>query len=179
MQADNSRHLIQAAQRRSQHTRERALAALQRMDAAGKPVSFDSLSQEAHVSRSWLYAQPDLRAEITRLRERSQPRPQAPLAPDRQRASAASLLRRLEATAARMRQLEHDNRQLRHALAEALGTQRATRILAPVPDHDTPGTRDGETHPPALKHTQRRAPQQQRPQHIRTGQRHDQLDGSK
>jgi integrase len=34
MQADNSRHLIRAAQRRSQRTRERAPAALQRMDAS-------------------------------------------------------------------------------------------------------------------------------------------------
>lgn len=177
MRADNSRHLIHAAQRRSQRTRERALAALRRMDATGQPVSFDALSREARVSRSWLYAQPDLRAEITRLRERGQPRPQAPLPPDRQRASAASLLRRLQAAAARIRQLEQDNRQLRQALAEALGAQRATRILAPVPDRDTPGRRDGETHPAALKHTHRNAPQQHRPQHIRAGQNHDQLDG--
>ena len=179
MQADNSRHLIQAAQRRSQRTRERALAALRPMDATGKPVSFDALSREARVSRSWLYAQPDLRAEITRLRERSHPRPQAPLAPNRQRASAASLLRRLEAATERTRQLEHDNRQLRQALAEALGTQRATRILAPVPDHDTPGMRDSETPPTALKHTHSSTPQQQRPQRICAGQQHDQLDGSR
>ncbi|HYB46406.1 MAG TPA: DUF6262 family protein [Streptosporangiaceae bacterium] len=177
MRADNSRHLIAAAERRSQRTRERALAALRRMDATGQPVSFDSLSRKARVSRSWLYAQPDLRAEITRLRERSQPRPRAPLAPDRQRASTASLLRRLEAAAARIRQLEDDNRQLRQALAEALGTRRATRILVPIPDHDTPGKHHGETHPAAPKHIHDWAPQQQRPQHIRAGQHRDQLDG--
>jgi hypothetical protein len=176
MRADNSRHLIQAAQRGSQRTRDRALAALRRMDATGQPVSFDALSREARVSRSWLYAQPDLRAEITRLRERSQPRPRAPLAPDRQRASAASLLRRLEAAAARIRQLQDDNRQLRQALAEALGAQRATRILAPIPDRDTPGIHDSATRPAALKDTYGRPPQQQRPQHIRAGQQHDQLD---
>ena len=63
MRADNSAHLIAAAQRRSAATRRRAAAALRRLDAAGRPLSFDAFAREAQVSRSWLYAQPDLRAE--------------------------------------------------------------------------------------------------------------------
>jgi transposase len=70
MRADNSRHVIAAARRRAEQTRERAIAALRRMDATGQRITFDTVSRAAGVSRSWLYAQQDLRAEIHRLRQR-------------------------------------------------------------------------------------------------------------
>lgn len=57
--------------------------------------------------------------------------------PDRQRASDASLLRRLQAATERSQQLEAENRELRHALALALGEQRADELL-PGRTHDTP-----------------------------------------
>jgi hypothetical protein len=47
MRADNSRHVIAAARRRAAATRKRAVAALRRMDKAGLPITFDSLSQQA------------------------------------------------------------------------------------------------------------------------------------
>ncbi len=53
-----------AARARSNATRKRAEAALRRMDTAGHPITFDALAREAGVSRSWLYNQQDLRAEI-------------------------------------------------------------------------------------------------------------------
>jgi len=123
MRADNSSHLIAAARRRSQTTRRRATAALRRLDSAGQPISFDVLAREAHVSRSWLYAQPDLRAEVEQLRDQRRPRPRSRI-PDRQRASEASLQRRLDIATERIRQLEADNQRLRQALAEALGERR-------------------------------------------------------
>jgi len=130
MQADNSHHVIDAARRRSQVTRRRAAAALRRMDNAGRPITVDALAREACVSRSWLYSQPDLRAEIERLRDR--PRPAAgQLVPDRQRSSDASMLRRVEVATQRIRELETDNKRLRHALAEALGERRT----APSPEN--------------------------------------------
>jgi hypothetical protein len=73
MQADNSRHVIAAARRRAEQTRQRAVTALRRMDATGQRITFDAVSRAAGVSRSWLYAQPDLRAEIQRLRQRHRP----------------------------------------------------------------------------------------------------------
>ncbi len=124
MRADNSRHIVASARRRSGDTRKRAVAALRRLDNAGNPVTFDAVAREARVSRSWLSKQPDLRAEIERLRERQQSAPSRIL-PDRQRASDASLLRRLEIATARVRRLEADNGQLRDALAQALGENRA------------------------------------------------------
>jgi AraC-like DNA-binding protein len=128
MRSDNSRHLIAAARNRAAQTREKALRALRQLDAAGQPLTFEAVAGEAGVSRSWLYTQADLRAEIQRLRARRQPTPPAPLTPQRQQASQASLLRRLEAATDRLHRLEHENRDLREALAEALGSARADRI---------------------------------------------------
>jgi hypothetical protein len=138
MRADNSRHVIAAARRRSEATRRRAVAALRHLDNTGTPLTFDAVAKQARVSRSWLYNQPELRAEIERLRQRQQPIPQW-LVPDRQRASDASLRQRLEVATTRIRQLELDNKRLRDALARALGEQRAAEILG---NHcDTPRKR--------------------------------------
>jgi Family of unknown function (DUF6262) len=136
MRADNSHHIVTAARRRATATRYRAIAALRRMDNAGQQISFDAVAREAHVSRSWLYNQPDLRAEIERLRARRDPRPTEHRLPDRQRASDASLRHRLEVATERNRQLETENRQLREALAVALGEQRAASIVGQP--RDTP-----------------------------------------
>ena len=67
MRADNTRHIIAAAQRRHELTRAKAIQALRTLDAEGRPVTFEAVAQAAAVSRSWLYAQPDVRAEIERL----------------------------------------------------------------------------------------------------------------
>ena len=138
MRADNSRHVIAAARRRAEQTRQRAVTALRRMDATGQRITSDSVSRAAGVSRSWLYAQPDLRAEIQRLRQRHPATPPWQAPPQRQRASDTSLLRRLEAATARIRHLETDNQQLRDALARALGERRAIEVLGPVNGRDTP-----------------------------------------
>lgn len=138
MRADNSRHVIAAARRRADQTRQRAVSALRRMDATGQRITFDAVSRAAGVSRSWLYAQPDLRAEIERLRQRHPATPPPQVPPQRQRASDTSLLRRLEAATARIRHLEADNQQLRDALARALGERRAIEVLGEMNSRDTP-----------------------------------------
>jgi hypothetical protein len=134
MRADNSRHVIAAAHRRAAATRKRAITTLRRMDNAGTPITFDALAKQARVSRSWLYNQPDLRAEVRRLRARHNPPPPSTPVPDRQRASDTSLLRRLESAAERIQRLEAENQQLREALALALGQHRASNILGNTPD---------------------------------------------
>jgi hypothetical protein len=137
MRADNSHHVIAAARRKSAATRKRAVAALRRMDKTGAPISFDALAREARVSRSWLYQQSDLRAEVERLRARRSSSSPGRLVPDRQRASDTSLLRRLESAADRIRHLEAENQQLREALELALGERRTNSVLS--------GTRDTPT----------------------------------
>ena len=123
MRADNSQHIVDAARRRSEYTRAKAVQALRSLDAAGEPVTFETVARQAGVSRSWLYAQPDLRAEIERLRAAHRRDPVSPI-PARQRSSDASLRRRLEASNARIRRLTEENQQLREQLARALGEQR-------------------------------------------------------
>ena len=138
MQADNIHHLTEAARRRAQATRRRAVAALRRMDTSGLPVTIDALAREAGVSRSWIYSQPDLRAEAERLRDRPRPAAGKPV-PDRQRSSDTSLLRRVEVATQRIRALETDNKRLRDALAAALGDRRVAR--SDQPPRDTPRPR--------------------------------------
>jgi hypothetical protein len=137
MRADNSRHLIAAARRRAEQTRLRAITALRRMDSTGAPIDFDTVAREAGVSRSWLYTQQDLRARIERLRSRHPQRSPA-VVPDRQRASDASLLRRLQNATDRIHRLEEENREIREALAQALGQRRTAGILGRPDYHDTP-----------------------------------------
>lgn len=127
MRADNSRHIIDAAQRRSEFTRSKAIQAIRTLDAAGELVTFGTVAKQAGVSRSWLYAQPDLRTEVEQLRAAQRRSPQSPV-PARQRASDPSLLRRLEAANDRIRRLSEENRQLREQLARALGEQRDAKI---------------------------------------------------
>ncbi|MCX4792093.1 MULTISPECIES: DUF6262 family protein [unclassified Streptomyces] len=124
MRADNSQHIVDAARRRSEYTRAKAVQALRSLDLAGEPVTFETVAKRAALSRSWLYAQPDLREEIERLRAAHRRDLSSPV-PGRQRTSDASLRRRLEAANARIRRLTEENQQLREQLARALGEQRA------------------------------------------------------
>ena len=126
MRADNSHHLAAAARKRRAATLERARDALRRLEASGEPVTFRSVAAAAGVSRSWLYAEADIRAEIDRLRAQQHAAPSRPV-PVRQRASEASLLHRLELAHDRTRALEAENRQLRAQLARAHGDLRAAR----------------------------------------------------
>lgn len=126
MRADNSSHIIDAARQRSEYTRSKAIQALKSLEAAAEPVTFQSVAELAGVSRSWLYAQADLREQIQRLRETQRRTPDSPRIPTRQRSTDASLLRRLESANARIKQLSEDNKTLRERLARTLGEQRAT-----------------------------------------------------
>lgn len=125
MRADNTNHLITAARRRHELTRSKTVQALHELDDAGAAVTFEAVARQAQVSRSWLYTQPDIRAEVERLRDLGRRAPDTAV-PARQRSTDASLLRRLEAANGRNRELAADNQRLRHQLAQALGQRRAT-----------------------------------------------------
>jgi hypothetical protein len=103
----------------------------------GQRITFDTVASQAGVSRSWLYTQDDLRAEIERLR-RPRSTTSSTSIPQRQRASEPSLLRRLDTATTRIRSLEAENRQLRDALARTLGERRAADILGQTRPQDTP-----------------------------------------
>jgi Family of unknown function (DUF6262) len=138
MRADNTAPLISAARTRHELTRSKAIRALRELEPAGTPVTFETVARAAGVSRSWLYAQSDIRAEIERLRD-TQRAPSPPI-PAAQRASDASLLRRLAEASQRNQQLAEENARLRRQLAHALGDQRSAAQTA------------GRRQPPVTRH---------------------------
>jgi hypothetical protein len=131
MRADNSVHVITAAKQRHELTRAKAIKAIRELADSGEPVTFPAVAARAEVSRSWLYAQPDIRSEIERLRNIAH-RPSRSPVPSRQRSSDASLLRRLDIANKRIRELTEDNHRLRRQLAQALGDNRTTRAHVAV-----------------------------------------------
>jgi hypothetical protein len=121
--------IVTAAHRRRELTRAKAIQALRELDRAGTPITFEIIARTASISRSWLYAQPDIRAEIQRLRAATQRTP-SPKVPASQRASEGSAQTRLRVALERNRALAQDNQRLRQQLAHALGKQRRP------PNHD-------------------------------------------
>ncbi len=117
--------LSEAAARRHELTRSRAVQALREFDRAGVPVTFAGVAQAAGVSRSWLYTQPDISGQIRRLRQETNA---AGCIPSAQRATDASLRARLSAALDRNKQLADENARLRRQLARALGDQRTARL---------------------------------------------------
>src|SRR5258708_5630563 len=120
--------LSEAAARRHQLTRSRALQALRELDPAAVPVTFAGGAQAAGISRSWLYTQPDISSQIRRLRqETAKAAGSAGGIPAAQRSTDASLSARLAAALDRNKQLADENARLRRQLAHALGDQRSAR----------------------------------------------------
>ena len=119
--------LSEAASRRHELTRAKAIQALRELDRAGTPVTFARVAQAAGVSRSWLYTQPDISAQLRRLRQTTNDAGSAGTIPAAQRATDESLRARLAAALDRNRQLADENARLRRQLARALGDQRSAR----------------------------------------------------
>jgi hypothetical protein len=139
MPADHTA-IVAAARQRHELTRAKAIQALRELERTGAAVTFQTIARAAQVSRSWLYAQPDIRAEIQRLRGATR-RTSHPPVPAAQRATADSLRRRLDATHERIRQLTEENQRLRRQLAHVLGERRhatATVSTRQSPDAEIP-----------------------------------------
>lgn len=111
-------HLARAVDHCSASTINRALKEIHR---AGRPASVAGLARAAGVSRSWIYTQPDLLQQLQRHNQTARKPRQGPT----ERASDASLHRRLELAHQRIRQLAEDNQRLRDQLARAHGALRA------------------------------------------------------
>ncbi len=123
MPADNRAALAAATRHRAETTRQRARAALRRLDLAGTPITFAAVAAAADVSRSLLYRDSELHTEISRLRSREplgQHRP-----PAVEQTSDSSLKQRLETALEDNRELRAENHQLRNHVAQLLGEQRA------------------------------------------------------
>lgn len=139
MPADHTA-IVAAARHRHELTRAKAIQALRELDRTGAAVTFQTVARSAQVSRSWLYAQPDIRAEIQRLRGATRHAPNPPI-PASQRATADSLRQRLAAAHERIRHLTEENQRLQRQLAQVLGERRhatATVTTRQSPDAQIP-----------------------------------------
>lgn len=127
MLADNSHHLAAAAQRRHDDAHQRAQDAIRAAASRGETVSAAALAARAGVSRAFLYANPDL---IEAIRQQRSSGERAGVIPQRQRASEASLLSRVEALNQRNKDLRTENQDLRRRLEIAHGQLRAQTQMA-------------------------------------------------
>ena len=126
MRRDNSHYLVAAAQRRRADTLERARQALQELSETGQRRTVTQIAAHAGVSRSWLYAQPELRDQLRALTAIS--KPPEPASARIERGSDASLRQRLTLAHERIRELDDENHQLRNQIALLHGQLRANRI---------------------------------------------------
>ena len=136
---DTTAPIIAAAKRRHELTRAKAIQAIRELDRAGAIVTFAAVAATAGVSRSWLYSQPGIREQIQQLRDTASRSAATPI-PASQRASDASLHRRLQAARGEREkllteraQLLQERDRLRRQVARLLGEQRQTSTPAREP----------------------------------------------
>lgn len=125
MTTDKTIYLLQAAAARHHNAVVAARDAIRELDTEGKQITFRGVAARAGVSRSWLYRDPDMRAEIERLRAATPPAPKHAL-PAAQRATADSLRQRLDTLNDEITRLRKENQTLRDQLARQLGQRRTT-----------------------------------------------------
>ena len=125
MPVDPIERLAANARRRSEQTLQKAQDAITVMAARGDAITVARLAKNAHVSRSWIYTQPELRERIEQLRQAAPARP--PRSAAASRASLDSLKHRLHLAHQRIGQLREENQQLRREVELLHGQLRDRR----------------------------------------------------
>lgn len=121
-------HLRDAAQRRHQQATEQATAALARLSAAGKAITFASVAREADVSTDFLYRQPELRQRIQQMRTRNVAHANTIASADSPPAAASAPVRALSTQLKELRRCHREEiTALQQALAVAQGENLALR----------------------------------------------------
>ena len=136
---DNTIHLLQAAAARHHNAMVNATNAIRELDRAGQPITFQAVAAAAGVSRSWLYRNPQMRAEIEELRASSASSSTGP--PSRERATRDSLRHQLETLRLDVAELRRENKALREQLARQLGEERTSATWRQRNDRTTTGSR--------------------------------------
>lgn len=134
MTPDHTAQLHAATLRRATAARTRARAAPRRLDKQGAPINYVTVADAGGVSRSMLYRDPELRAEIDRLHDPA--RTTATRRPAAERMTQASRDERDAALDCEIKELRNENQALRSRLATVLGKQRIqNERTQPRPDH--------------------------------------------
>ena len=125
---DHTQQLCESAPRPHDDALRRAQATLRTLARRDEPVTVRSVADAARVSRSWLYRQPHLLAEIHRLR---QPRSNSkPSVPANQRATIECLRHQLHAYREQITRLRAEITDLNEQLARHIGAARTAAIVA-------------------------------------------------
>jgi hypothetical protein len=120
------RALAAMAARRTLDAEQRVRSTLRARDADGATISFAAVAEHARVSRAFLYAHAELRAEIEALRSIHTAVPAR--LPVRQRASDASVRARLRAALDENQRQREELAALREELALAHGRVRELEL---------------------------------------------------
>ena len=120
------RSLAEAAAKRTLDAEQRVRATIRQLDADGATVSFAAVAEHARVSRAFLYAHAELRAEIEALRSIDTAAPAR--LPVRQRASDTSVRARLRAALDENQRQRDELAALREELALAHGRVRELEL---------------------------------------------------
>ena len=136
MTTDRTAELHAATLRRATNTRARARATIRRLNQQGATINYVTVAEAAGVSRSLLYRDPEIRAEIERLRNPALTT--TPRQPAAERMSQASRDELHAALRHEVKELRRENQALRTRLATTLGEQRSqipsVTHLTPVND---------------------------------------------
>jgi hypothetical protein len=117
----NTAGLVANAHQRKEDKRKRVEEAITRLLREHRLVNFNSVAKAASVSKTYLYSQPQLRGRIEALRqqEREQTLRERVARPTGKTDAAKDLV--IFAKERRIRELEEENRKLKHQLSVALG----------------------------------------------------------
>lgn len=126
----NTQGLLAHAQQKSQETHQRVQQVINQLLRGHQTVNFNSVAQAAKVTKSYLYAHPDLRERIEVLRSQQDQARKQSQQPGNQLASRtdkskevllAAKERRIKELEEQIRQLEQENRKLKEELKQAYG----------------------------------------------------------
>lgn len=117
----NTTRLVAHAHQRKEDKRRRVDEAIARLLRDQQAVNFNAVAQAASVSKTYLYCQPQLRDRIEALRqqEREQTVRERVARPIGKTNAAKDLV--ILAKERRIKELEEENRKLKHQLSVALG----------------------------------------------------------
>jgi predicted transcriptional regulator len=126
----NTQGLLAHAQQKSQETHQRVQRMIDQLLRRHQTINFNSVAQAAKVTKSYLYAHPDLRERIEVLRsqqaqaqKQSQQIPSQPVSrTDKSKeVLIAAKERRIKELEEQNRKLEQENRKLKEELKQAYG----------------------------------------------------------
>lgn len=119
--------LVESAHKRHKEVLNRVNIALEAMVKNGDTITVSRLAAYAKVSRSWIYSQPEVRLQISQC-QAHQGHSVSAGPSQKAKATAGSLLHRLELSHQLITQLRLENKQLRDALARLHGQLREERL---------------------------------------------------